>query len=216
MSQFFTSSGQNIRTSASVFPMNIQGWFPLGLTGLISLQSKGLSRIFSNTIVQKHQFFTTQLSLWSSSHIHTWLLEKTIALTIQTCVSKVMSLLFNMLSRFVIAFLLRSKCCVSCMYRPKWYSYTSVQFSSVAQLCLTLCGPVNHGTPGLHVHHQFLESTQTHVHWVGDAIQPSHSLSSPSAPALNLSQHQGLFKWVSSLHQVAKLLVFQLQHQSFQ
>ena len=66
------------------------------------------------------------------------------------------------------------------------------------------------------VHHQLLESTQTHVHWVGDTIQPSHPLSSPSPPALNLSQHQGLFKWVSSSHQVAKVLEFQLQHQSFQ
>ena len=70
-------------------------------------------------------------------------------------------------------------------------------------------------TPGLPVHHQLPESTQTHVHWVGDAIQPSHPLSSPSH-AFNLSQHQGLFKWVSSSHQVAKVLDFQLQHQSFQ
>ena len=84
---------------------------------------------------------------------------------------------------------------------------TSVQFSSVAQSCPTLWDPVNHRTPGLPVHHQLLESTQTHVHWVGDAIQPSHLLSSPSPPALNFSQHQGLFKWVSSLHQVAKVLV---------
>ena len=71
-------------------------------------------------------------------------------------------------------------------------------------------------TPGLLVHHQLLEFTQTHVHWVGDAIQPSHPLSSPSPPALNLSQHQGLFKWVSSSHQVAEVLEFQLQHQLFQ
>ena len=71
-------------------------------------------------------------------------------------------------------------------------------------------------TPGLPVHHQLPESTQTHGHWVGDAIQPSHPLSSPSPPALNLSQHQGLFQWVSSSHQVAKVLEFQLQHQSFQ
>ena len=75
---------------------------------------------------------------------------------------------------------------------------------------------MNRSTPGLPVHHQLLEFTQTHVHWVGDAIQPSHPLSSPSPPALNLSQHQGLFKWVSSSHQVAKILEFQLQHQSFQ
>ena len=76
---------------------------------------------------------------------------------------------------------------------------------------------MNRSTPGLPVHHQLPESTQTHVHWVGDAIQPSHPLSSPYPPAFNLSQHQGLFKWVSSLHQVAKVLEFQLQHhQSFQ
>ena len=68
-----------------------------------------------------------------------------------------------------------------------------VQFSSVAQSCLTLCDPMNHGMPGLHVHHQLLEYTQMHVHWVGDVIQPSHPLSSPSPPALNLSQLQGLF-----------------------
>ena len=89
-------------------------------------------------------------------------------------------------------------------------------FSSVAQSCLTLCDPMNHSTPGLPVHHQLLELTQTHVHRVGDAIQPSHPLSSPSPPLPSPSQHQGLFQWVSSSHQVAKLLEFQLQHQSFQ
>ena len=72
--------------------------------------------------------------------------------------------------------------------------YVSVQFSSVAQLCPTLCNPVNRSMPGLPVHHQLPEFTQTHVHQVIDAIQPSHPLSSPSSPALNLSQHQGLFK----------------------
>ena len=76
--------------------------------------------------------------------------------------------------------------------------------SSVVQSCPTLCDARNRSTPGLPVHHQLPESTQTHVHWVGDAIQPSHPLLSPSPPALNLSQHQGLFKWVSSSHQVAK------------
>ena len=78
MNQFFTSSGQSIEASLSlsVLPMNIQDWFPLGLTGWISLLSKGLSRAFSSTTLQKHQFFSTQLSLWSDSHIHTWLLEK--------------------------------------------------------------------------------------------------------------------------------------------
>ena len=76
-----------------------------------------------------------------------------------------------------------------------------IMFSSVAQSCSSLRDTMNCSTPGLPVHHQLLQFTQTHVHWVGDAIQPSHPLSSPSPPALNLSQHQGLFKWVSSLHQ---------------
>ena len=90
------------------------------------------------------------------------------------------------------------------------------QFSLVAQSCPTLCNPMNCSTPGFPVHHQLLELTQTHVYQVGDTIQPSHPLSSPFPPAFNLSQHQGLFQWVSSLHQVAKVLEFQLQHQSFQ
>ena len=93
---------------------------------------------------------------------------------------------------------------------------SSVQFSSVTQSCPTLCNPMSCSTPGLPVYHQLLESIQTHVHWVGDTIQPSHPLSSPFPPALNLSQHQGLFQWVSSSHQVAKVLEFQLQHLSFQ
>ena len=89
-----------------------------------------------------------------------------------------------------------------------------VQFNSVAQLCPTLCDPVDCSTPGFPVHHQLLELAQTHVHRVRDASQPSHSQSCP--PAFNISQNQGLFKWVSSSHQVAKVLAFQLQHQSFQ
>ena len=97
------------------------------------------------------------------------------------------------------------------------YVFSSVQFSSVAQSCLTLWNPMNHSTPGLPVHHQLAEFTQTHVHRVGDAIQPSHPLSSPSPPAPNPSKHQSLFQWVnSSPHEVAKVLEFQLQHQSFQ
>ena len=90
------------------------------------------------------------------------------------------------------------------------------KFHSVVQLYPTICYPMYRSTPGLLVHHQIPESTQTHVHCVGDAIQTSHPLSSPSPPALNLSQHHGLFKWVRSSHEVAKLLEFQLQHQSFQ
>ena len=84
------------------------------------------------------------------------------------------------------------------------------QFSSVAQSCPTLCDPMNCSTPGLPVHHQLLEFTQTHIHRVGDAIQPSYPLSSPSPPAPNPSQHQRLFQWVNSLHEVAKVLEFQL------
>ena len=104
-------TGQRIGVSAStsVLPMNTQDWSPLGWTGWISLQSKGLSRVFSNTTVQKHQFFGTQLSSQSISHIHTWLAGKTIALMRCTYVGKVMSLLFNMLSRLVLTFLPRSK-----------------------------------------------------------------------------------------------------------
>ena len=92
----------------------------------------------------------------------------------------------------------------------------SAQFSSVAQSCPTHCDPMNCSTPGLPIHHQLPEFTQTRVHRVSDAIQPSHPLSSPSPPAPNPSQHQGLFQWVSSSHEVAKVLEFQLQHQSFQ
>ena len=90
------------------------------------------------------------------------------------------------------------------------------QFSSVAKSCPTLCGPMDCSTTGFPVHHQLPEPTQTHVHSVSDTTQPSHPLSSPSPPAFSLSQHQGLFQWVSSSHQVAKVLEFQLQHQSFQ
>ena len=99
-------------------------------------------------------------------------------------------------------------------YNP--YDIQFIQFSSITQSCLTLCDPMNRTMSGLPVHHQLLESTQTHVHRVGDAIQPSHPLSSPSPPATNPSQHQGLFQWVNSAHEVAKVLEFQLQHQSFQ
>ena len=92
------------------------------------------------------------------------------------------------------------------------WRYSSVQFS---QSCPTLCDPMDYSTPDLPVHHQLLEFTQTHVHWVSDVIQPSYPLSSPSPLAFNLSLHQGLFKWVISSHQVARALELQPQHQSF-
>ena len=90
------------------------------------------------------------------------------------------------------------------------------EFSSVTQSCPTLCDPMGWSIPWFPVPNQLPELAQTHVHQVDDAMQPSHPLSSPSPPAFNISQHQGLFKWVSSLHQVAKILEFQPQHQSFQ
>ena len=96
------------------------------------------------------------------------------------------------------------------------FSLIGPKFSSVAQSCPTCCNPMDCSTPGLPVHHQLLELVQTHVYRVSDTIQPSHPLSSPSPPAFNLSLHQGLFQWVSSSHQVAKVLELQLQHQSFQ
>ena len=91
--------------------------------------------------------------------------------------------------------------------------YKCPQFNSVTQSCPTLCNPIDGSTPGFPVHHQL---AQTHVHRVGDAIQPSHPLLSPSPPVFDLSQHQDFFQWVSSSHQVAKVLELQLQHQSFQ
>ena len=94
--------------------------------------------------------------------------------------------------------------------------FITVQFSSVTQSCLTVCNSMDCSMPGFTVHHQFPERTQTHGHLVSDAIQPSHPLSPPSPPAISLSQHQGLLQWVNSLHQVAKVLEFQLQHQSLQ
>ena len=95
-----------------------------------------------------------------------------------------------------------------------WVHYKFV--FSLARSCPTLCDPMDCSTPGLPVHHQLPELTQTHIHWVSDAIQPSHPLSSPSPPASNPSQHQDLFQWVNSSHEVAKVLEFQPQHQSFQ
>ena len=95
-------------------------------------------------------------------------------------------------------------------------SLTWHQIRSVAQSCRTLCDPMNRSMPGFPVHHQLPEFTQTHIHWVSDAIQPSHPLSSPFLPAPNFSQHQSTFQWVNSSHQVAKVLEFQLQHHPLQ
>ena len=107
---------------------------------------------------------------------------------------------------------------IHCLYFQYVLLFMKKEFynTSVAQSCLTLCNPMDCSTPGFPVHHQLPELAQTHIHWVSDAIQPSHPLLSLSPPAFNLCQHQVLFQWVSSLHQVAKVLELQLQHQSFQ
>ena len=104
-------------------------------------------------------------------------------------------------------------------FSRKWlfgFCFLFLCFYSVSKSCPTLCHSTDCSTPGFPVLHHLLEFGETHVDWVGDAIQPSHPLSPPSPPALNLSQHQGLFQWVGSSHQVVKVLEFQLQHQSFQ
>ena len=128
----------------------------------------------------------------------------------------------KLLDRFLENFLCnrpvtKLKCdCDRKFWHYKVINWSSVQFSSVAQSCLALCDPMDCSMPGLPVRHQLPEFTQTHVHWVSDAIQSAHPLSSPSPPAFNLSKHWGLLQGVSSLHQVAKVLEFQLQYQSFQ
>ena len=106
--------------------------------------------------------------------------------------------------------------CISMVVYFFFFSLLMQSISSSVQSLsrVWLCGPMDCSMPGLPVHYQLLEFTHTHVHWAGDAIQPSHPLSSPSPPAFNFSQHQGLFQWVSSLHQAAKVLEFQLQYQS--
>ena len=123
MSHLFVSGGQSVGASTSVLPMNIHSWYPLRLTDLISLLSRGLSRVFSNIIIWKHQFFGTQPSLWSSSHIRTWLLENLKLWQNRPLLGKVMSLVFNTLSRFVKAFLPRSRSLLihGCSYPSQWF-----------------------------------------------------------------------------------------------
>ena len=124
--------------------------------------------------------------------------------------SMIMFLLCHMESGFVwLAFATSSK-------GPIEGSYPFALGCSVTKSGLTLCNPMNCSTPGFPVHHHLLEFDQTHVPWVGDPIQPSHPLSPPSPPDLSLSRHQSLLQWVSSSHQVVKVLELQLQHQSFQ
>ena len=165
MSQLFASGGQSsgVSASTSVLPMNTQDWSPLGWTGWISLQSTGLSSLLQHHSSKASILRLSAFFIIQLSH-PSMTTGKTMALTRWTIVGKVMSLLFNMLS----------------------------QFSSVSQSCPTLCYPMNHSMPGLPVHHQLQEPTQTQVYWISDAIQPSHPLSSPSPPAPNPSKHKGL------------------------
>ena len=150
MSQFFTSGGQSIGVSAStsVLPMNTQDWFPLAWTGWISLQSKGLSRVFSNSTLQKHKFFSTHFFTVQLSHPY-MTTGKTTALTRQTFVGKVMSLLVNMLSRLVITFLPRSTIDFSRYYQTTSQSYanytplSNVWFAFAPLPCRGLCGDIN-------------------------------------------------------------------------
>ena len=160
-------------------------WFdPFAVQG--TLKSLLQHHSSKSSILWHSAFFMGQL-------LHPYMtVGKTIALTIQSFVGKVMSLIFNKMSRFVIAFLPRSKCLLISWLQPSFGPIFS-SFNSVAQSCLTFCDSMNHSMPGLPVHHQLPEFTQTHAHWISDASQPSHPLSSPSPPALNLSHHQDLF-----------------------
>ena len=173
--------------------MNIQGLFPLRLTGLIFLLSKGLSSIFSSTTVQKHQFFGAHPSLWSNfTSIHDYWKTHNFDST-DLCLQSDNTVLHR-------ALVLARERGVGGGGRDStvvWMTERNLymlQFSSITQSCLTFCNLMNCSTPGLPVYHQLLEITQTHVHRVSDAIQPSHPLSSPSPPAPNPSQHQSLFQ----------------------
>ena len=119
----------------------------------------------------------------------------------------------NMLAIMKLIFYFREKNLL--IKQVQIFTRNYFQFNSVAQSCPNLCDLMDCSTPGLPVHHHFPESTQTHVHWASDAIQPFHPLPPTSPPAFNLSQHQRLFLWLAYLHHVAKVLELQVQHQSF-
>ena len=157
-SQLFASCGRSIGASASapVLPVNIQGWFPL--TYSISLQSKGLSKVFSSASVHKHQFFGAQPSLWSNSHIHRWLLKKTIASTIWTFVGKVMSLLFNTLSRFFIVFLQGASILSSWLQSLSAVILESKNIKSITVSTFPpfICHEVTDGMSCIHTYFRFL------------------------------------------------------------
>ena len=139
----------------------------------------------------------------------TYLIFMALVIVAKSSTTKISSLLSNRLRYMLerVLWLMSTNCQIFQNFlNVLWHC--SVQF---IQSCLTLCDPMHRSTPGLPAHHQLPEFTHTHVHWVSDAIQPSHPLSSPSPPAPNPSQHQSLFQWVNSSHEVAKVLEFQLQ-----
>ena len=190
------------------------------------LQSVGLQRVRHDWQTEKQHTFqflilAFQLLLKKSHitfHLYLTLNQKRFLLQLDWSLSDFAHSCLHIFSYAILPFWYALSI-VFCLFKPGHCSrlnWILLSFSSVIQLCLTLCNPMDCSTLGLPVHHQLSDFTQTHVHWVSDAIQPSHPLSSPSPPAFNISQHQGLFKWVSSSYQVAKVLEFQLQHQSFQ
>ena len=171
MSELFVWGGQSIgvSASASVLPMNAQDWSPSGWTGWISFQSKGLSTVFSNTTVQKHQFFGAQLSSQSNSHIHTWHWKNN-SLTRWTFVGKVMSLLFNMISRLVITFL------------PYSFARKSFDFMAAVTICSEFGAQENKVWPCFHclpIYFPWGDGTRCHdlVFWML-SFKPTFSLSS--------------------------------------
>ena len=198
----------------------------------LGLSCKGLSVLLGLDYFLSHvgeifnyNFFKNSLSAFlfsSSSGITiTWIFMHLILSKLTQRSLRLSSILFNLFPLFcssgVISTILPSSSFIhSSASLISVIDSLSVQFSSAAQSCPSLCDLMDCSTLGFPVHRQLLDFIQTRVHWVSDAIQPSHPLASPSPPAFNLSQHQGLFKWVSSSHQVAKVLVLQLQHQSFQ
>ena len=149
----------------------------------------------------------------TASDSHT--LKPTVSFCISTT-SKPQNLCYFFSCPFSLWTSFRGRTSINKRERQRGGEQEKIQFSSATQSCLTLCDPMEYSTPSFPVHYQLLELAQTHVHQVGDATQPSHSLSSPSPPDLNLSQHQCLFQWVNSSHQEATGLELQLQDQSFQ
>ena len=201
MSQLFTWGGQSTGVSAlaSFLPKKSQGWSPSEWTGWISLQSKGLSPPFSEFLLQMR--FTRTQNFTVSQFIFSWVHTKGVQRL-----------------GFVIwlkSFWTSQRCKFWCRsVEQPFLPAASPSCSSVAQLCLIPCDPMDCSMPSFLVLHCLLEFAQTHIHWVSDAIQPSHPMLPPSA--FYLTQHQSLFQWVGSSHQVAKVLELQLQHQSFQ